>query len=56
MENRVGLKITLLSCAYSMENSAKICFNRRYIAVKEMNAMGRFVNPGNSAFKVALAS
>ena len=39
-----------------MENSAKICFNRRYIAVKEMNAMGRFVNPGNSAFKVALAS
>ena len=56
MENRVGLKITLLSCAYSMENSAKICFNRRYIAVKEMNTMGRFVNPGNSAFKVALAS
>ena len=41
---------------YPMENSAKICFNRRYIAVKEMNAMGRFVNPGNSAFKVALAS
>ena len=39
-----------------MENSAKICFNRRYIAVKEMNTMGRFVNPGNSAFKVALAS
>ena len=39
-----------------MENSAKICFNRRYIAVKEMNAMGRFVNPRNSAFKVALAS
>ena len=39
-----------------MENSAEICFNRRYIAVKEMNAMGRFVNPGNSAFKVALAS
>mgnify|MGYP002561372799 CR=1 FL=1 len=39
-----------------MENSGKICFNRRYIAVKEMNAMGRFVNPGNSAFKVALAS
>ena len=33
LENRVGLKITLLSCAYSMENSAKICFNRRYIAV-----------------------
>ena len=32
LENRVGLKITLLSCAYSMENSAKICF-RRYIAV-----------------------
>ena len=53
MENRVGLKITLLSCAYSMENSAKICFNRRYIAVKEMNTMGRFVNPGNRAFKVA---
>ena len=41
---------------YPMENSAKICFNRRYIAVKEMNTMGRFVNPGNSAFKVALAS
>ena len=33
LENRVGLKITLLSCAYSMENSAKICFNRRDIAV-----------------------
>lgn len=48
--------IFVLMARYPMENSAKICFNRRYIAVKEMNTMGRFVNPGNSAFKVALAS
>ncbi len=29
-----------ISCVYSMENSAKICFNIRYIAVKEMKQWG----------------
>ena len=43
-QNRCGTSYVIIksriSCVYFMENSAKICFNIRYMAVKEMKQWG----------------